>query len=86
MKTCLISILHKPSIKVAGHAIMAQGISTVGRNVDLNQPVALEMKIFGSGLPNRCIVGQHNDTIMAAAHTYFVFGTDHAAAFHSAEL
>ena len=80
------AILLEIGIEVAGNTPVREGISAVGRNVDLNQPVALEMKIFGSGLPNRCIVGQHNDTIMAAAHTYFVFGTDHAAAFHSAEL
>ena len=86
MKRRFITILHKPGIQVACHAPMREGISTVGSDVHLNQPVALQMVIFGGRLTHRSVFGQYDDTIVTVAHTDFVFSTNHAEALHATQF
>lgn len=56
MKTCLVAVLLQPGIEVAGYTPMTERIGTVGSDVNLDEPVALQVIILGSRLTNRCIL------------------------------
>ena len=86
MQPCLIAILLEPSIEIARHAIVRKRIATVGRDVNLYQPIALHVIIFCSRSAHHRIVGQHNDAVVRRAHTNFVFGTNHAHRLHAAQF
>ena len=86
MQRCVIAILHQPSIQIASHTPMGKCISTVGSDVNLDDPIALQMIIFGGWSANNCIFGQDNDAIMTLANTNFVFSTNHAIRFNATQL
>ena len=86
MKRCLVTILRQPGIEVTGHTVMAQRIGTVGRNVYVDQPVAVQMIILGGRLSDRCILRQYDNAVMACADTDFILSTDHTEALHTTQL
>ncbi len=49
MHTCLVAIALQPGIQIACHAPVAQAVGTVGGNIDLDEPVALQVVVFCSG-------------------------------------
>ena len=86
MKRSGVTIALEPSIKVASHTPMTQGIRTVGCNVNLNHPVALQMIVFSSRLTNGSVFGQHDNAIMTCAHANLVLGTNHAKALNATQF
>ena len=86
MKAGLVAALHQPGIEVARHTVMAERIGPVGRDVDFNHPVALEMVILGGRHAHDSVVGQHDDAGMVGADTYLILGAYHAEALHAAQL
>ena len=86
VKTGLVAILHQPGIEVAGHAPMRKRIGTVGCDVNLNEPVALQVVVFSGRLSYGSIFGEHDDTVVRGSHADFVLRTNHAEALHAAKL
>ena len=86
MQRCVIAILHQPSIQVASHAPMRKGISTIGRDVNLNHPIALQIVIFGSRCSHHSVIGQHYDSVVAGSHANLVFGTNHSVRLDTTKL
>ena len=86
MKRCLVTVLRQPGIEVTGHTVMAQRIRTVGRDVYVDQPVAVQMIILGGRLSDRCILRQYDDAVMARTDADFILGTDHTEALHTTQL
>ena len=84
METCLIAITFQPRIEITCHSPMRKSIRTIGRDVDFYQPVTLQIIIFCSGCTLFSSIRQNDDTIMACTYAYFIFGTYHTIAFHSA--
>ena len=81
-----MAVLHEPCVEVACHTPMAESVGAVGRDVDLNDPVALQVVIVGCGLSHGGVVGEHNDAVVAGAHANLVFGADHAEALDAAQF
>ena len=65
---------------------MRQSIGAVGRNVNLDEPVTLQVIIFCCRHAHRCVFRQHDDAGMVTSHAYFILGTDHSTRLHTAEL
>ena len=65
---------------------MAEGIGTVGRDVYLYDPIALEMVVFCCRLPYWSVGREHYDAGVVGAYAYLVLGTNHAVAVYSTEL
>ena len=86
VKTGLIAVLHQPCIQVASHTPMRKCIGTVSSNINLNEPIALQVVVFSGRLSYRSILRKYDDTIMRSSHTDFVLSTDHTKAFHTAEF
>ena len=86
MKTGLITILLQPSIKVAGNTPVTQCISTVGSDINLNQPIALKMIILSSRLTYWSILRENNNTSVVCTHTNLILSTNHTKALHSTEF
>ena len=86
MEAGLIAIALEPCIEVACHAPVRQCIGAVGGDINLYEPVALQVVILGSRCSHHCIVGQHDDTVVRRAHSYFVLSTYHAERLHTAQL
>ena len=60
----LVAVLLQPCIEVACHAPMAQGIGAVSRDVNLDEPVALQMVVFCSRRAHHSVVRQYDDASM----------------------
>ena len=44
------------------------------------------MVIFGGRLTHRGVLGQHDDTVVAVAYSYLVFGTNHTERLYTTQL
>ena len=86
MHTGLISVLLQPRIEVACHSPVTQGISSVGCDVYLDEPVALQVIILCCWLTYGSILWQHDDAVVRGSYSYLVLGTDHAETLHAAKL
>ena len=86
MGGCLVTILLQPGIEVAGNTPMTQCISTVCRDVHLDEPVALQMIIFCGRLTNRSILRQYDDTRVVGTNTDLVLCTYHTTGIHATQL
>ena len=86
MQTGFITVLLQPGIEVAGHTPVAECIGTVGSDVNLDEPVALQVIVLGSRLTNRCILWEHDDTVVRSTHTDFILSADHTQALYTAQL
>ena len=86
MQAGLIAILLQPGIEVAGHTPVAECIGTVGCDINLDEPVALQVIVLGSRLTYRCILREHDDTVVRCTHANFILSTDHTQALYTAEL
>ena len=86
VQTGFVAVLLQPGIKVAGDTPMAQRIGTVGSDVDLDEPVALEMIVLGCRCSHHGIFRQHDDSCMRSADADFVLSTNHAQALITAQL
>ena len=65
---------------------MAQGISTVGRYVDLYYPVALQMIVFSSRHANLGILRKDNYSRVVVANPNLVLSANHAEAVNATEF
>ena len=86
MQTGLVTALDEPGIQVSSYAIMAEGISTIGRNVNINHPIALKMVIFCCGRADDCVIREHDDACVISTHSDLILGTDHTITLHPAKL
>ena len=82
----LVAIALQPGIQVACHTPVAQSVGTVGGNVNLNQPVALQVIVLGSGCTHYSVLGQYDDTVVTGTNANFVLGTNHTVALYAAQL
>ena len=65
---------------------MREGIGTVGCDVYLDEPVALQVVVFCCGGTDNGILRQHDDASMVVANAYLVLGTNHAQRLYAAQL
>ena len=86
MKSRLIAVLLQPCIQVASHTPVRERISAVGSDVNLNQPVTLQVVILSSRRTYHSVLRQHDDTSVTGADTYLVLGTNHAQRLHTTQL
>ena len=86
MQRRLIAVGLEPRIEVACHSPVREGVGTVGGDVHLDEPVALQVIVFSSRCAHLCVVGQYDDAGVVVTDTDFVFGTDHAARLHASEF
>ena len=86
MQAGLVTVLLQPCIEVASHTPVAECIGTVGSDVNLDEPVALQVIVLGSRLTNRCILREHDDTVVRSTHTDFILSTDHTQTLYTTEL
>ena len=77
VQRCLITVLLQPSIEVASHAPVRQRICSVGSDVHLYKPVALQIIVFSCWCTHHSIFRQNNNAVVACAHAYLIFGTYH---------
>ena len=82
----LIAVLLQPCIQVAGDTPVRQGIGTVGSDVYLDEPVALQMVILCGRSAYHSVVREHDDARMRAAYANLVLGTNHAQRLHTTQL
>ena len=78
MKTGLVSVLLQPCIQVSGNAVMTQRICTIGRQVNLYHPIALQVVVFCSGLTDFGILRKYDDAIVACAHANLILSANHS--------
>ena len=86
MQTSLVTVLLQPGIEVASYTPVAECIGTVGSDINLDEPVALQVIVLGSRLTNRCILREHDDTVVRCTHANLILSTDHTQALYTAEL
>ena len=86
VERCSMAVALEPSVQVACHTPVAECVRAVGCDVNLDNPVALQVIIFGCGLAYRCVFGQYYDAVVACANAYFVLGANHAKALNAAQL
>ena len=86
MQAGLITILLQPRIEVASNTPMTKSICTVGCNIDLYEPVTLQMIIFCCRLTYRSILWQYDDAVVRGTYTNLIFGTNHAQTLHATQL
>ena len=72
-------------LHVACHTIVAQRVSSVGGDVDVDHPVAFQMVVFGSRCSDNSVVGQYDDATMVVAHANLVLSTDHTEGVDAAK-
>ena len=83
---CLITVLLEPCIQVAGNAPVRQGIGTVGSNVHLDEPVALQMVVLCGRSTHDSILRQYDDTVMRRTDAYLVLSANHTKRLNATEL
>lgn len=66
MQACLVAILLQPGIQVAGYTPVTERISTVGCDINLDEPVALQVIILSSRLTYRSIFREYDDAVVRA--------------------
>ena len=86
MQACLVAILLQPGIQVAGYPPVTERISTVGCDINLDEPVALQMVIFSSRLTYRSIFWEYDDAVVRGTYTNLILSTDHTQALYTAEF
>ena len=86
VEQCGVAVALEPSVQVACHTPVAECVRSVGCDVNLDNPVALQVIIFGCGLAYGCVLGQYDDAVVACANAYFVLGANHAKALNAAQL
>ena len=86
MQAGLITVLLQPGIEVASHTPVTECIGTVGSDINLDEPVALQVIVLGSRLTHWSILREHDDTIVSSAHANLILSTDHTQALYTAEL
>ena len=86
MQAGLVAVLAEPCIEVASHAPVRKGIGAVGRDVDLDDVVALNVVVLGCRRSHHSVVGQHDDSVVAVSNANLVLGTNHAQALVAAKL
>ena len=86
MQTGFVAVLLQPGIEVASHTPVAECIGTVSSDVNLDEPVALQVIVLGSRLTNRCILREHDDTVVRSTHTDFILSADHTQTLYTAEF
>ena len=86
MQTGFITILLQPGIEVASYTPMTECIGTVGSDINLDEPVALQVIVLSSRLTHRCILWEHDDTVVRCTHANLILSTDHTQALYTAEL
>ena len=82
----LVAIALQPGIQVACHTPVAQSISAVGGDINLNQPVALQVVVLCSRCAHYSILGQYDNTVVTGTYANLVLGTDHTVALYAAQL
>ena len=82
----LIAVLQEPGIQLTGYTPVTQGISTVSRDVNLYEPVALQVVIFSGWSTHDSILWQNDDTSMRGAHTNLILCTNHSTGVYTAQL
>ena len=65
---------------------MRARIGPVGRDVHLNEIIALQIIIFGGGSSRHSRIRQHDDTTVVRTDAYLVLGTNHTIALYPAQL
>ncbi len=86
MKGGLVTILLQPSVEVASHAIVAECVGTVGGDVYLDEPVALQVVVFSGRLTYGSVLWQDDDASVVGADADFILGANHTEALHAAKL
>ena len=86
MQRGLVAIALQPGIEVTGYAPMRETISTVGCDIHLNEPVALQMIILSSRRTHNSILRQYDDTGMVMTDSNLILCTDHTVRLHTTKL
>ena len=73
-------------VQVARDAEMAGSVRAVGRDVHLDEVVALHVVVLRCGDAHGCIGGQFDDAVVAGADAYLVFRAQHAEGLDAADL
>ena len=82
----LIAIALQPGIEVTGNTPVRQTVSTVGCDVHLDEPVALQMIVLSGRRTYHSVLRQYDDTRVIVADTDLVLCTDHTVTLHAAQL
>ena len=86
MERGLVAVLAKPGVEIAGNTPVAQCVGTVGGDVHLYEPVALQVIILGGRHTYHSVVRQYDDTVVRRTNTNLVLSTNHAARLHAAQF
>ena len=86
VQTGFMAVALEPCVEVASHSPVRECVGAVGRDVYLDEPVALHVVIFSRRLSHRCVVRQYDDTVVTCANANFVFSANHSEAVHSTEF
>ena len=86
VQACLLAVGYEPCVEVARHAPVRQCVGTVGGDVHLYQPVALQVIVFSGRSTHLSVLGQHDDTGMVGADANLVLCANHAAALHATQF
>ena len=74
--------------QVAGHAVVAGGVDTVGGEVYLDNEVIVDFVVFRCWMAYERVGfgGQHYDSVVRVSHAYLVLGAYHSQRFHAADF
>ena len=86
MQISFMTILNKPCVKVARHSVVTKRIGTIGGNVDIENPIVLNLILFSGWNPRLCIIGQNNYSVVRCAYSDFIFGANHSAAIYTLQF
>ena len=82
----LVAIALQPGIQVAGHSPVREAVSTVGGDVHLNEPVALQMIVLSGRRAYHGILREDDDAGMVIADTDLILCTDHTVRLDATQL
>src|SRR5574344_1810801 len=86
MQRSSISVTHQPCVEVSSNTVMRQCVSTIGCNIDFDDPVAFEMIIFRCGHTHLGRLRQNDNAGMIGAYTDFILSANHAEAFDTTKF
>ena len=86
MHLCLMAVAQQPGIQITCYAPVTQTISTICRDVNLDEPITLQMIILCSGCTNHCILRQYDNTRMVIANADLILCTDHTVRLYTTEF
>ena len=82
----LVAIALQPGVEVAGHTPVRETVGTVGSDIHLDEPVALQMIVFCSRRTYDSVLRQYDDALVGRTDADLILSTDHTIALHATQL